>query len=308
MRNYLKSLHIAIANMIDLRAHVRAELKKELIKQLRLQEVKNNAKLRKENGIQPVVGTEPELIVSLTTYSKRIYQVHLVIETLMEQTLKPNRIVLWLDENEFTHDELPFQLLAFEEKGLEISFCKNIRSYKKLIPTLYKYPKANIITVDDDILYPEDLVERLYSAYKKVPQNIWYTRGHRIKMNGEVIAPYRSWDFEQESKDMSPLNFPTGCGGILYPSDSLDKEVFNEEAFMSFAPMADDVWFKAMSLKKGTVCSQIPIDAAFSESFTIIDATDDIGLSKVNLEKDQNDPQIKTVFTKYNLYRLLWQK
>ncbi len=308
MRNYLKSLHIAIANMIDIRVHVRTELKKELLKQLRLQEVKNNAKNRRECGIQPAVGNEPELIVSLTTYSKRIYQVHLVIETLMEQTLKPNRIVLWLDENEFTYDELPFQLLAFEEKGLEISFCKNLRSYKKLIPTLQKYPKANIITVDDDILYPEDLVERLYSAYKNAPKNIWYTRGHRIKMNGEVIAPYRSWDFEQEFKDMSPLNFPTGCGGILYPIDSLDKEVFNEDAFMSFAPMADDVWFKAMSLKKGTICSQIPIDAAFSESFIGIDAADDIGLSKVNLEKKQNDPQIKTVFTKYNLYSLLWQK
>ena len=114
MRNYLKSLHIAIANMIDLKDHVRTELKKELIKQLRLQEVKNNAKNRRESGIQPAVGNEPELIVSLTTYSKRIYQVHLVIETLMEQTLKPNRIVLWLDENEFTHDELPFHLLAFE--------------------------------------------------------------------------------------------------------------------------------------------------------------------------------------------------
>lgn len=308
MRNYLKSLHIAIANMIDLKAHVRTELKKELIKQLRLQEVKNNAKNRRESGIQPAVGNEPELIVSLTTYSKRIYQVHLVIETLMEQTLKPNRIVLWLDENEFTHDELPFQLLAFEEKGLEISFCKNIRSYKKLIPTLYKYPKANIITVDDDILYPEDFVERLYSAYKKTPKNIWYTRGHRIKMNGDKIAPYRSWDFERESKEMSPLNFPTGCGGILYPIDSLDKEVFNEEAFMSLAPMADDVWFKAMSLKKGTVCSQILIDAAFSGSFIDIDAAADIGLSKVNLEKDKNDPQIKNVFTKYNLYSLLWQK
>lgn len=308
MRNYLKSLHIAIANMIDLKAHVRTELKKELIKQLRLQEVKNNAKNRRESGIQPAVGNEPELIVSLTTYSKRIYQVHLVIETLMEQTLKPNRIVLWLDENEFTHDELPFQLLAFEEKGLEISFCKNIRSYKKLIPTLYKYPKANIITVDDDILYPEDFVERLYSAYKKTPKNIWYTRGHRIKMNGDEIAPYRSWDFERESKEMSPLNFPTGCGGILYPIDSLDKEVFNEEAFMSLAPMADDVWFKAMSLKKGTVCSQIPIDATFSESFTNINAADDVALSKVNLGKSQNDPQIKAVFTKYNLYSLLWQK
>lgn len=308
MRNYLKSLHIAIANMIDLKEHVRTELKKELIKQLRLQEVKKNAKNRKESGIQPTVGNEPELIVSLTTHSKRIYQVHLVIETLMEQTLKPNRIVLWLDENEFTHDELPFQLLAFEEKGLEISFCKNLRSYKKLIPTLYKYPKANIITVDDDILYPEDLVERLYSAYKKVPKNIWYTRGHRIKMNGEVMAPYRSWDLEKESKDVSPLNFPTGCGGILYPIESLDKEVFNEEAFMSFAPMADDVWFKAMSLKKGTACSQISIDAAFSENFIDIDAAADIGLSKVNLERDKNDPQIKSVFTKYNLYRLLCQK
>lgn len=40
-----------------------------------------------------------DIIVSLTTYGKRIWDVYLAIESIMQQTFKPNRIVLNLDNS-----------------------------------------------------------------------------------------------------------------------------------------------------------------------------------------------------------------
>lgn len=39
-----------------------------------------------------------ELIVSLTTYPARIEGIHYVIESLLMQSMKPNRVILWLAE------------------------------------------------------------------------------------------------------------------------------------------------------------------------------------------------------------------
>lgn len=98
-----------------------------------------------------------EIIVSLTTYGRRLYRVHLTIESLMQQSMKANRIVLWLSD-EFK-DTLPQTLLKQTKRGLDIRYCKDIRSYTKLVPSLREFPEATIITVDDDIIYEYDVLK-----------------------------------------------------------------------------------------------------------------------------------------------------
>lgn len=75
----------------------------------------------------------------------------------MQQTRKANRIILWLSENE-QNKELPMALQLQQARGLEVRYCKDIRSYTKLIPTLKLCPEAIIITVDDDCLYNMDVL------------------------------------------------------------------------------------------------------------------------------------------------------
>ena len=59
-----------------------------------------------EPGISNIKYCNNEIIVSLTTYGKRLYDVYLAIESIMQQTKKPNRIVLWLG-NELKETILP---------------------------------------------------------------------------------------------------------------------------------------------------------------------------------------------------------
>ena len=266
----------------------------------------NNLLIRKESGVTEERYCDHDIIVSLTTFGRRIHSVYLTLESLMEQSMKPNRIILWLD-NSFKGKRLPKTLEILKSGGVEIAFCKDVRSYKKLLPALCKYPDDAIITVDDDILYDVNMIENLVQPYLENPNYIYCNRAHKMLLDHEGgLVSYNDWDFESKDTNAGLDIFPTGVGGVLYPPHSLDKEVFNEEVFMDICQYADDVWFKAMALKKGTKAKKVDtINARGCEYYENV-SVQDIGLFNINAgTQNRNDEQIKAVFSKYNLYHLL---
>ena len=258
--------------------------------------------------------TGPKVVVSLTTYSKRIYDVYLTIESIFQQTIKPNRVILWLDEAEFNDDNLPLVLKSQQERGLTIGYCPNIKSYKKLIPTLRQCPDDIIITIDDDTIYPQDLLERLLNAYRQAPNYIYFTRGcmMAIDKQGKPL-PYRKWNRLANNVAMdkwsafTPLSngthlaLPTGVGGILYPPHSLHEDVFREDLFMTLCPKADDIWFKIMAFKQGTIARLVYFEKPFSMNFLTIPDSQEMALSRTNLKHSENDPQLQNVLEHYNI-------
>jgi len=260
----------------------------------------------KESIITPLKTAEVSLIVSFTTYSKRIHDAHLVVESIAQQTLKPHRIILWLDENEFTLETITEALKMQVKRGLEVRFCPNFRSYKKLIPTLQHFPDANVITIDDDILYPPDMIEILLKEHQMFPEYVLGNRVHRIRLNGHgEVLPYINWEWEIKRGGADDLVFITSGGGTLFPSKCFSREVMNSDVFLEICPNADDVWFKAMSLLNGVKSKKVNDDRAFSERFLPIPGSQDIALFKYNVDECGNDKQLKAVFEKYDLFKYL---
>lgn len=133
-------------------------------------------------------------------------------------------------------------------RGLQIEFCEDLRSYLKLVPSLKMYPEASIITIDDDVIYECDLLERLVNAHKATPDAICACRMHRIILDAQnQPITYLKWELCIDDEKESFLNFPTGVGGVLYPPYCLNKEVLNSDAFMKICPKADDIWFYVMA-------------------------------------------------------------
>ena len=92
------------------------------------------------------------IVVSLTSYGKRVKgSVIYTIYSLLKQTVQPERIVLWLNEKEYSDNNLPAKLRFLCRYGLEVRYCRDIRSYTKIIHALSAFPDRHIITVDDDI-------------------------------------------------------------------------------------------------------------------------------------------------------------
>ena len=131
----------------------------------------------------------PKIIVSLTSFPKRINTVSITINTILRQSVKPDKIILWLAKEEFPEgkSKLPEDLLKLEKFGLTIDWCENLLSYKKLIPTLRLYPNDIIITADDDIYYEEDWIESLYSKYLQNPEYVYVRRAIRVKYDGNNL-------------------------------------------------------------------------------------------------------------------------
>lgn len=304
---YVRKIHVI---NLDLQARIASleKLKKEAEDNLTYINTVTCSYLSKDYGINRIK-RDKEITISLTSHSFRVDKVHLTIQSLMDQELKADRIVLYLGESEFNESKIPNDLKIMVDRGLTIEYQKDIGPYTKLVPALRQYPNDLIVTVDDDLIYPRSFLRKLYEAYIKEPQFIHCYRMHYMRFDGNgKIDNYRNWDLESSVTEPGFLVFPTGVGGVLYPPNSLNDEVLNEEAFLNLAPGADDVWFKAMSLLNGVKCKKIDSDIMNHNNSITIRSTQEIGLYHQNLINDKNDKKIDNVFSTYNLWDKLKQQ
>lgn len=247
---------------------------------------------------------DEKLIVSLTSYGRRVSKIlPYTIISLLRQTYKPDMIVLWLDSDNWNDDNLPKKLVKLKQYGLTIKYCKDLKSYKKLIPALEMFPNDIIVTCDDDIFYKKDMLERLMKEYEKDPTRIYTHRAHRLKFSEKVeLLPYNDWE-NQISGVAGNLVFPTGVAGCLYKRSLLYKDICREDLFMKLAPKADDVWFFFMEVLQRTPryvlpyrgYIYIPLDGFYQYFHK------DASLAASNCKESQNDIQIRNVMEYYSI-------
>ncbi len=195
---------------------------------------------------------ERPLIVSLTSYPERIGLVSKAVITILNQKdCKPDAVELWLAKEQFPGGsaDLPESLTKLTDCGLDICWCEDLKSYKKLIPALKKHPDAVIVTADDDAYYSRKWLERLYSSYLKDPSNISCHRATPFYFDGDAARTVI--DGHHYHKGPSVLNMQVGCAGVLYPTGTFCSEVLDGDLFMKITPAADDIWFWLMAVRSG---------------------------------------------------------
>jgi hypothetical protein len=183
-----------------------------------------------------------------------------------------------------------------------VQYRRDVGPHTKLFYALAEFPDSVIFSVDDDFFYPPNLLGKLYAAYQRAPQNIHCHAAHLMRRdsNGRLL-PYAQWDILARGvMGPSHLLFPLGSGGVIYPPHCLADQVFNVERFQQLCPLADDVWFKAMALLKGTLSQKIsPHDRRHVE----VNGSQQVTLYHTNVTR--NDIQIQTTFDAYDLYQYL---
>lgn len=241
---------------------------------------------------QKLLSNDDRIIVSLTSFPKRIEKVWMVIETIFNQTYKPDKIVLTLSELQFPEKKIPKKLLEQTKRGLEIIWTEDdIRSHKKYYYVMQKYPNAIIITVDDDILYEKSLIEKLLEFHKQHPTCV-LCNSASLKI-GENYADWENLLFQPTQATFNIMQL--GGTGTLYPPNSLYKDVFRKDVFLDICPLADDIWLNAMAVLNNTKI--VKTDYPFY--YIPILHKDNFELYKINVGENQNDIQIKTILHKY---------
>jgi len=261
------------------------------------------------NLIKPNIFTghslQGELIVSLTSYPARYDILRLTLKSLLQQTMKADRILLWLYDEDYRL--LPQSIKEMSRAGVQIKLLKHdIKSYKKSLPTLQHFPEAFVVTCDDDILFKPTFIEELVEAYKMIGGVIAH-RAHLLQFedNGD-ISEYNSWLKNAPGIEVyeinSPLVFPTTGAGVLYPPKTFDARVLDINAAMRTCPTADDVWLYYMMISNGSTASVIS-----NKNFLCLSNEGKDSLWSVN-QTGENDRQLNDLMKTFGCPSILLDK
>ncbi len=195
------------------------------------------------------------LTCTLTTFPDRINTVQYTIKSLFNQSLKPDRIVLWLAENEFQNIELPQSILDLENRGLEIRYCENYYGHKRYYKLLGEQKDNEcLIMFDDDIIFPYHLIERLYDKWLQNKKCIICDRGQVLTFhNNKVVNPGR-WSCISKVGLHEPSFriLASPGGGCLIPPKALYKDASDVEKISEYALKTGDLWLMFMAAENDT--------------------------------------------------------
>lgn len=251
--------------------------------------------------------SKQQIIVSLTSFPAAIPYAAQAVQSILNGSVLPDKVILYLTFSQFGESGIPQELqkLANDNSRFEIrDYPRDIRSYRKLIPTLSDFPDAIIVTIDDDVAYHKNMLRDLLRLHEQMPQAVLAHRAKRMKPD----EPYRKWKkyrwyhFLLKKIHTSFKNIQTGVGGVLYPPHSLKKEMMNVELFTELAPTTDDIWFWAAGVANDIPVIPVPFGHNKPKG---LGKPRKLSLKTVNFKSgiDRNSAALKNIFEKYPLIK-----
>ena len=149
------------------------------------------------------------ILVTMTSWHKRIGNVEAVVKTLLNQTLPADKIILNFCIQDFPNleEDFPESLRSLIEEHPQIETYWYIENYKAWKKHLHVIEIAGdddlILSTDDDHLYPSDFIEKMYVSY------CYYAKQYPITLN-RILLTHNCWCF----------NGP----GMLYKKTHLPKD------------------------------------------------------------------------------------
>ena len=188
-----------------------------------------------------------QLWISLTTIPSRLNNIHPTLDSLKKQTHKASRINLCIplfSKREQTTYNIPENIAS--DKGITIVRCKDdYGPATKLLGSLEicDDPETSIVTVDDDTIYPNDLIEKLNKHSLDHPDSAIGFCGWNVAdiLKGRSHF-YSHLVYEERNHNIgnvTSVDILEGYRGILYKRKFFNSEIYklSDSAFY-----VDDVW------------------------------------------------------------------
>ena len=163
-----------------------------------------------KNRMKP---SKQEVLVSFTTSPTRIQHTKHLIETLSNQTVPPDRIIVNIPyifkRTQQTFENIPDFML--NNPLVYINRCEDVGPATKVVPTvqLATSPDSIIISVDDDIEYRKNMVEILLKHSRKFPNSA--ITGESF-MPGELVEGYSAVLYKRRFLEgFDPMSYPKFC-------------------------------------------------------------------------------------------------
>lgn len=198
---------------------------------------------------------DERIVVSLTTIPDRIEYIQPTLVSLLTQSIPPTEIALNIPIK--TRKGLSYTIPSFLINQNRIKIYRvpvDEGPATKLLPTLRREkPNTIIVVVDDDMIYPPNMIERLLEKFN------YYKRRAAIATYGTLL-----------SEDNQLPSIPSICSTAVTSSEELDflygfagylvtPAMFHPDVFALLHPdtpkeaiSVDDIWFSGWLRLNGT--------------------------------------------------------
>lgn len=190
---------------------------------------------------------ESPILVSLSVSEENFYNVGITLYSVFNQTISPDKVILWVS-SKYELSELPYSITQYVKYGLEIRFIDAQDDYTKIIQTLRNFKKYIIVTAEEYIYYPNEWLAKLYISYISNQNDIQVHSVMQVKLADNKIMPIKKWEQFFKSEDASYKNFPIFDGGVLYPPECFNNEVFREDIYKKKIGTSCQTWFWFMAM------------------------------------------------------------
>jgi hypothetical protein len=204
-------------------------------------------------------------IVTLTTLPSRIDKIAPALNSLLDQTVKPEVILLALPDAS-VREKKGYAVPPWLDHPL-VKILPSGRDWgpaTKIIPALQRFagmPDTAILAVDDDNVYPRQFVETFVRFARVLPDA-------SLSLRGWPIPPSRKWRDSHAIKGTeisAPMetDIITGCGGIMVRPRFFDDRFFDYAAAPREAFFVDDIWTSGHLARRKIAKFILPYSGAF---------------------------------------------
>ena len=183
---------------------------------------------------------KPNVIVSMTTTPYRIKHIEAALQSIFAQTKQADRIyvnVPSIFEREGTPYTIPESLLRIPK--VVVNHCEHdYGPATKLLGVLNieEDPETMVVTIDDDIYYPDNLLETYVKLGQSNPDAVFSPTGFNIQLHrppGQLI--------QLNNEHLGRISIVEGFGSIAYRRKFFDDSIYAIKDYPTNCYLSDDL-------------------------------------------------------------------
>lgn len=221
------------------------------------------------SGIKKVssAGKTADVVVSMTTLPERVNRIKPTLLSLIDQTIKPKKILVWIPKSFKRTDESVSSVQELANLPLvEVRFIEqDLGPITKLIPSLKEHwdtPEQRIVCADDDIIYSKVLIED-YEQHSRQHDCALCVIGYQVPQSLKDKDRFSHKVYGNRIREVKKVDAVTGYGSFMIKPKYFDDQ-FLEEERPEQAFFTDDLVISANLSKEQVDKLVIPVSSSLS--------------------------------------------
>ncbi len=221
-----------------------------------------------------IASGDMNIYVSLTTTPERIFKIKDTLNSLIDQSLAANSIILNIPEKSLKGNPYSLPIFLRDQTSIKVNWIpEDLGPASKSLPSL-KNPDipsdALLVILDDDQVYPKDLLKVYFEASEKYPKNAltlcgWKTPQSLEHQDKKILrgAGLKIIDPKANIQGDVDVEILQGASSYAIKKTFFDNQIFDFSISPSKAMFADDIWLSGHLAKKNIGRTLIKADFAY---------------------------------------------